>query len=163
MWRGGLSSPNSFFLHADRPIVSENGTSALLHELTHVITRIRGEMNDDWIAEGLAEFYSIELMYRAGGMIDTRYQKVRDWLEHWSRDVTTQRVKNSKGPVTARAVILLQDLDREIRRLTKEKHNIDDVTRKLMKQRKVSLDDLRRIAENLVGGKLGVLDNPLLK
>lgn len=27
MWRGGLSSPNSFFVHTDRPLVSENGTS----------------------------------------------------------------------------------------------------------------------------------------
>ena len=163
MWRGGLSSPNSLFLHADLTLVNENATSALLHELTHVITRIRGKMNDDWIAEGLAEFYSIELIYRAGGMSEARYQKVRNWLELRSHDVTTLRVVNSKGPVTARAVILFQDLDKEIRRLTKEKHNIDDVTRKLMKQGKVSLNDLRRISEQLVGGKLSVFDTPLLK
>ncbi|MDR4498892.1 MAG: hypothetical protein MRK02_13395 [Candidatus Scalindua sp.] len=164
MWRGGLSSPNSLFLHADLPLISENtASSTLIHELTHVITRIRGELNDDWIAEGLAEYYSIELIYRAGGMSEARYQKARNWLALRSHDVTTLRVVNSKGPVTARAVILFQDLDKEIRRLTKEKYNIDDVTRKLMKQRKVSLDDLRRISEQLVGGKIVVLDTPLLK
>ena len=26
MWRGGLSGPSSLFLHADRPLISENGT-----------------------------------------------------------------------------------------------------------------------------------------
>lgn len=163
MWRGGLSAPNSFFLHADRAIVSKNATSPLLHELVHVVTHIQGEMNDDWIAEGLAEFYSFELIYRSGGMTEGRYQKVRNWLQRWSHEVTTLRVQNSKGPVTARAVLLFQDLDREIRQLTKEKHTIDDVTRELMKQSRVSLDDLRRISEQLVAGKLDVLDTPLLK
>jgi hypothetical protein len=163
MWRGGLSAPNSFFLHADRPIVCENSTSPLLHELTHVITHIQGKMSDDWIAEGIAEFYSIELIYRAGGMTEARYRKMRSWLKSSSRDVTTLRVVNSKGPVTARAVILFQDLDHEIQSLTKEKHTIDDITRKLMKQSKVSLEDLRRISEQLVGRKLDVLDTPLLE
>ncbi len=163
MWRGALSAPNSLFMHADRPIISENGTSTLLHELTHVVTRIRGKMNDDWIAEGLAEFYSTELIYRAGGMTDSRYQKVRNWLKQWSINVTTLRVVNSKGPISARAVILLQDLDREIQTLTNKKHNIDDVTRELMELSKVSLDDLRRISENLVEGKLKTLNTPLLK
>src|SRR5205085_6219937 len=73
LWRGGLSAPNSLFLHADRPLVSENGTSALLHELTHVITRIRGDRYDDWIAEGIAEFYSVELQRRAGAISTSRY------------------------------------------------------------------------------------------
>ncbi|MDR4506476.1 MAG: hypothetical protein MRK01_17020 [Candidatus Scalindua sp.] len=163
MWRGGLSAPNSFFLHADRAIVSKNSTSPVLHELVHVVTHIQGKMNDDWIAEGIAEFYSIELIYRAGGMTEARYQKVRNWLKRWSREVTTLRVEHSKGPVTARALILFQDLDKEIRQLTKEKHTIDDVTRELMKQGRVSLDDLRRISEQLVAGKLGVFDTPLLK
>ena len=46
MWRGGLSASNSLFLHADRPLISENGTSTLVHELTHVITRVRGADGD---------------------------------------------------------------------------------------------------------------------
>ena len=33
MWRGGLSGPSSMFLHSDRPLISENRTSTLLHEL----------------------------------------------------------------------------------------------------------------------------------
>lgn len=67
MWRGGLSAANSYFMHADRPLVSENGTSSLVHELVHVFSRIYGRERSDWISEGLAEYYAIELMRRAGG------------------------------------------------------------------------------------------------
>ncbi len=68
MWRGGLSGPNSLYMHADRPLVSENGTSSLVHELVHVFSRISDADRSDWISEGLAEYYAIELMRRAGGM-----------------------------------------------------------------------------------------------
>ncbi|HCP55752.1 MAG TPA: hypothetical protein DIU04_13580, partial [Pseudomonas sp.] len=68
MWRGGLSASNSYFMHADRPLVSENGTSSLVHELVHVFSRINDADKSDWISEGLAEYYAIELMRRAGGM-----------------------------------------------------------------------------------------------
>lgn len=163
MWRGGLSSPNSMFLHADRPLVSENGTSALLHELTHIVTRVRGQPKDDWIAEGIAEFYAGELLYRAGGMSDERHDKLRRWLQDWGKDVKSLRLDRSTGPVTARAVVLLQDLDREIRRRTDDRRNLDDVVRKLMRIGKVSLDDLRAAAQEVIGGNAATLDSPLLR
>jgi hypothetical protein len=71
---------NSLFLHADRPLVSENGTSSLVHELTHMVTRISGvvtaDTNDDWIAEGIAEYYSFELLYRARGISKSRRSRI---------------------------------------------------------------------------------------
>lgn len=163
MWRGGLSSPNSLFMHTSRPIVSGNGTSPLLHELSHVITRIRGQRNDDWIAEGLAEFYSIELIHRAGGMSDSRYERERNWMRRWGKGVTSLRVRSSKGATTARAVVLLQDLDREIRAATDDERDIDDVTRALMKVGKVSLEDLRAAAKKAIGDESKTLQSSLLR
>ena len=115
MWRGGLSAANSYYMHADRPLVSENGTSSLVHELVHVFGRIYGRDRSDWIAEGLAEYYAIELMRRAGGISEDRDQKIREQLIRWSKPVSSLRTDNASGPVTARAVLLLQELDREIR------------------------------------------------
>ena len=167
MWRGGLSAANSLFLHSDRPLVSENGTSPLLHELTHMVTRIRGVVtetaNDDWIAEGIAEFYSFELLYRAKGMTKSRRTNIIDGLAKWGENVAHLRKSKSTGAITARAVVLLDELDQEIRKRSKNKYNIDYVTRELMKQRKVSLDDLVAASEKLIGGKLEVLNSPLLK
>ena len=72
MWRGGLSGPNSVYLHTDRPLISENRTSTLLHELVHVALGIRGDEESDWIVEGLAEYYSLETLRRSGSIDQQR-------------------------------------------------------------------------------------------
>lgn len=163
MWRGGLSGPNSLFMHADRPLVSENGTSSLVHELVHVFSRITDADRSDWISEGLAEYYAIELMRRAGGMSEDRYQRVREHLTKWSRNVDSLRTERSSGPVTARAVLLLQELDREIRQRSKSRHSLDDVARGLMRLDRVTTEDFIDITETMLGGGSAVLDTRLLR
>lgn len=167
MWRGGLSASNSLFLHADRPLVTEDGTSPLVHELVHMVTRISGvledDSSDDWIAEGLAEWYSVELMFRAGAMNRERRQQIMSRLRKRGEDVTFLRQARSTGAVTARAVVLFDELDQEIRLRTNNQHDLDDVVRALIPVRKVALDDLRQAAENLVGDTVTTLQTPLLK
>jgi predicted metalloprotease with PDZ domain len=166
MWRGGLSATNSYYMHADRPLVSENGTSSLVHELVHVFSRIRARDRSDWITEGLAEYYAIELMRRAGGLSEERYQKVREQLIGWSKPVKSLRTDNASGPVTARAVLLLQELDREIRQATKgstQPRSLDDVTRGLMRLDKASTKDFIEISENVMGGASKALESKLLR
>jgi len=162
MWRGGLSAPNSFFMQAERPLISENGTSPLLHELVHVFTRITDTDDSDWISEGVAEYYSIELLRRSGGLGEARYHKVREQLQRWSRDVSSLRGEHSSGAVTARAVLLLEDLNQEIRVASKGRQSLDDLVQGLMRLDKVSTDDVRAIAETLIGEPSKVLDTPLL-
>ncbi len=163
MWRGGLSGPNSLYMHADRPLVSENGTSSLVHELVHVFSRIKDTDRSDWISEGLAEYYAIELVRRAGGMSEDRYQAVREHLIKWSRKVDSLRTEHSTGPITARAVLLLQDLDKEIRQRSKGRHSLDDVARGLMRMDTVSTDDFITITETLLGGGSKALNTRLLR
>lgn len=162
MWRGGLSASNSLFMHSARPLVSENGTSSLVHELVHVFSRIRDTDKSDWISEGLAEYYAIELVRRAGGMSEDRYQAVRKKLIRWSKKVDTLRTENSTGATTARAVLMLQELDREIRKATNNQRSLDDVTRGLMRMDKVSTRDFITISENVMGRSSAVLDSKLL-
>ncbi|ASL27030.1 hypothetical protein [Azotobacter chroococcum] len=162
MWRGGLSAPSSLYLHADRPLVSENGTSSLLHELVHVFARIRDTDASDWISEGLAEYYAIELLRRAGGLGEDRYERVRQQLTRWSRKVESLRGERVSGAATARAVLLLQALDAEIRARSENRHSLDDVVSGLIRMERVSTDDFVAISENLMGGKSQVLDTPLL-
>jgi hypothetical protein len=166
MWRGGLSAPNSLYLHVDRPLVSENGTSPLFHELFHLLTRIRGftsgKINDDWIAEGLAEYYSFELLYKSGGISKSRKKKILTKLAEWGKDVRHLRASKSTGPNTARAVVLLAELDEEIQQASQKKYDLSDVTRTLMKKREVSLDDLQSAVQSLIGPSK-TLQSPLLK
>ncbi|MNT10917.1 hypothetical protein D3C72_1457710 [compost metagenome] len=150
-------------MHSARPLVSENGTSSLVHELVHVLSRIKDTDRSDWISEGIAEYYAIELMRRAGGMGDDRYEAIRKQLRQWSDKVDSLRGERASGAVTARAVLLLQDLDKEIRLRTDGKHSMDDVTRGLMRLNKASTKDFVEISENIMGGASDVLDTKLLR
>lgn len=162
MWRGGLSGPRSLFLHADRPLISENGTSTLMHELTHVITRIRGGKQDDWIAEGLAEFYSIALLHRAGLLSDTRHRRALQWMQNHGKNITRLRAKRSSGPRTARAVTLFVALDEEIQGASDGRYDLDNLVQALRGRGRVTLDDLDDVAQRLIGAPSKTLDTKLL-
>lgn len=159
MWRGGLSGPRSLYIHANQPLISENGTSTLLHELVHVAMRIRAVPPDDWIVEGLAEFYALKIMRRSGTITKNRYAIAHEALSDWGKDVASLRQPQARGAVTAKAVGVFRALDRELRKHTKGRHDLDDVARELTSDRgkPVSLEKLREVAERIAGSPLQTL------
>lgn len=163
MWRGGLSAPASLFIHSDRPLISENRTSTLLHELVHVAMGIRGDAESDWIVEGFAEFYSIETLRRSGGIGEARHHEALQKLAAWAARAPSLFVRVSSGAVTARAVLILRRTDAEIRQLTGGKANLDDVARELARRRgDVSLALLQSVAASVAGRPLKSLQRTAL-
>lgn len=162
MWRGSLAGHDSLFLHSRLPLVSESGTSPLLREVIQVFARINDSERSDWIGEGLAEYYAIELMRRAGGMSDERYQALETRLAKSSHGVGSLRGEQVDAPVVARAVLLLQELDREIRLKTRNKRSLDDVTRAVMRLERVSTKEFVQLSESVLDGSSKVLDSDLL-
>ncbi|WP_299585752.1 hypothetical protein [uncultured Microbulbifer sp.] len=152
MWRGGLSGTRSLFMHADRPLISGNRTSSMIHELVHVGTGIHGDEQSDWIVEGLAEFYSLEILRRTGGISEDRYQEAMDKLVHWGEEAPTLLVRRSSGPITARAAGVISELDKEIRKASNGKAGIDDVARELASTRgEITLERFRKLSEQAAG------------
>ena len=131
MWRGALSAPNSLYLHADRPMISGNGTSTLIHELVHVAMSARSGPKADWIVEGLAEYYSLEVLHRSGTLSTERYENAHEELAEWGKDVESLDVERSHGPITAKAVGRLRLIDKEIREQSGGRRSLDDVVRTL--------------------------------
>ena len=127
MWRGGLSAPQSLYMHTERPLMSENGTSSMLHELMHVAMGASAERGYDWIVEGFAEYYSLKLLRRSGSITLPRYRAALDQLQTWSRSADELCNRTSTGPETALAVTVLQALDEEIDDESDGKHDLDDV------------------------------------
>jgi predicted metalloprotease with PDZ domain len=163
MWRGGLSGPASVFVHSDRPLISENRTSTLLHELAHVALGIRGDEESDWIVEGLAEYYSLETLRRSGSISAQRHKEALHRLGRWAQRSTTLFAKNSTGATTARAVMALRAADAEIRGATGGKASLDDVARKLAGERgTVSLVRLQKAAQEVAGRPLRSLEREQL-
>lgn len=180
-WRGGLSGPGSLYLHADRPLISENGTSTLVHELFHVGLRRSGGDEDDWIIEGLAEYYSVQLLRRSGTTTASRYNKTMRSLARYGEKAGDRRRRDaapkpsdessapaskhryavlrgarSRGAVTAFAVGVFAELDAEIRRASDK--SLDDVVRVLSERDDdLSLDELRDVVKDVAGAPSKVL------
>lgn len=131
MWRGALSGPSSLYLHADRPMISGNGTSTLIHELVHVAMSARSGPKADWIVEGLAEFYSLEVLHRSGTISTNRYDKAHRELAEWGEEAESLDVDRSHGPITARAVGRMREIDATIRDASDGRCSLDDVARGL--------------------------------
>jgi hypothetical protein len=163
MWHGGLSGPSSLFLHSTRPMISENRTSTLLHELVHVAMGIRGDEDSDWIVEGFAEFYSIELLRRAGSVSRPRHEETLRRLKEWSKTAPDLFGKTASGARTARAVLVFNAADQEIRTATNERASLDDVARQLAADGgEVSLERLQTIAGRVAGRPVVALDRARL-
>jgi hypothetical protein len=163
MWRGGLSAPTSLYLHSQRPLVGEDGTSTLIHELIHVISGIHGKDNHDWIAEGLAEYYAVELIYRAGGFSAGRREKIFQGLIARSQNVKTLKVAQSKGDVTARAAVFFDELDREIQKNTKGRFRLDQLLQRVWETKYLDLNDLQQHYRALTGMESALLRSSLVK
>jgi hypothetical protein len=132
MWRGGLSGPGSLYLHGGRPLVQRDGTSPLLHELMHVLMGARAGADGDWIVEGLAEYYSLELLRRSNTISARRHRKSIARLAKRGAGVEHLRVAHSSGATTARAADVLRRLDRHLRGETRDRKSLDDVLRALV-------------------------------
>lgn len=156
-WRGGLSGTRSLFMHRDRPLISGNRTSSMIHELVHVGTAINGGKDADWIVEGIAEYYAANILWRTGGMSDYRYRQTLEWKENWARKADTLFRKRSSGPTTARAAIFMHRLDQQLREVSSGQYSIDDVARALARHGgRVSLQMLKEIVADKVGDNVNI-------
>ncbi len=155
MWRGGLSGPNSVYVHADRPLITPDLTSPFLHEMFHAVTRARSGDDGDWIVEGLAEYYSLEMLVRSRGVSKRRHARALDAIERKGRSATLAGTR-STGAETARAVGVLRALDGTIRSETAGRMNLDAVVAVLARQEEpVTTAGFRATAERVTGLDLG--------
>ncbi len=163
MWRGGLSAPRSFYVHADRPLISENGTSTIMHEAIHVGLGVAAVKGADWIIEGLAEYYGLEMLRRSGTISEKRYRFARSELADWGKNAKSLCAEPSSGAITARAVTLFARLNDEINKKSERKYDLDDVVRKLVNsQRKISVQQLRDTVADFAGGVSEVMSDKAL-
>ncbi|MFT4822815.1 MAG: hypothetical protein ACI9DH_001048 [Halioglobus sp.] len=160
MWRGGLSAPQSLYLHTDRPLISENGTSTLLHELIHLAGFHSAEDGADWIVEGFAEYYSLLILKRSGGISAKRFDQALAGLATWVAKDKGKLNDPSKGADTAAAVLMLHDLATE---LLEGGSDIDNLVTQLANTQPISQQSLVRLATDLLGHPSRVLANIKIK
>ena len=155
MWRGGLSGPASVFIHAERPLITPDGTSPILHELFHAATGAHSTVDGDWITEGLAELYSVELLVRSHTISRPRYERVVAKIAARGASAPLLGL-GSRGASTARAVTVLRELDAELRARTEQQKTLDDVVAELARRHVgISTASFQATAEQVSGLPLG--------
>jgi len=158
MWRGGLSGRASLYLHPDRPLISGNRTSPPLHELGHVASDLHARDGGDWIVEGLAEYYSGQVLLRSGAISERRYKESLESLARWSAGTKCVATDRSQGKQTAATVLVLRALDKEIRARSGNAFSLDTLARNLAQAHSpVTNADFRAAASALVKGPVRAL------
>ncbi|MEM7100935.1 MAG: hypothetical protein AAF541_21935 [Pseudomonadota bacterium] len=148
LWRGGLSGFQSLYLHQDRPIVSENATSPMIHELVHVAGVHSAAPGSDWLVEGLAEYYALEILRRSGGISDKRFNDAISFQKAWAERENAPLKSPSSGAHTAYAVTVMHDLALE---LEDRGISLDTITRQLLDAEEISASQLRSLVKNALG------------
>jgi hypothetical protein len=159
MWRGGLSGPGSIYLHTERPLISENATSSLLHELVHTATTTAGTPKEDWITEGLAEYYSLEILRRSRGISNRRFQQSLQELSAWANKENGKLKSPSSGANTARAVLVFDLIQREL--AEHDAGSLDTVVQKLLAADTIDGGQLLQLVESALGSRSKALRDAL--
>ena len=164
MWRGGLSAPNSLYIHADRPLLSENATSTLLHEMVHVLMPISTTREHDWIDEGIAEYVTLKILHRSGTISTERFNASLTKFAERGKAVDSLLTNHATGAITSRAVTIFHNVDNELQSLTDDQADIFSLIHELMAHHKpIDLTDLRTITTQLTSGQpLTALDDRLI-
>lgn len=163
MWRGAMAAQGSLYMHSARPMISESGSSPLLRELVQLFAQIHGREGSDWLVESLTDYYASELLRRAGGVSDDRYQAWQARLSKQGTKVTQLKGEQASPAQVARGVLLLQALDKEIRIHTQAKRSLDDVARALMRLPSVNTEEFVQISESVLGRRSEVLQSKALR
>jgi len=161
MWRGGLSAPDSLYIHADRPLLSENATSTLLHEMIHVLMPIPTSRDHDWIDEGIAEYVTLKILCRSGTISAERFTaSIRKFTDR-GQAVDSLLTTHATGAITSRAVTIFHNVDTELQSLTDGRADIFSLIHELMARHEpADITDLRAITTQLTGGQpLTALDD----
>ncbi len=146
MWRGGLSGVRSLYVHADRPLITNDATSPLLHELVHTVMSARADDRHDWLVEGIAEYYSMQLLVRTGAVSAERMQSRMDRLA----DAASQDRRGEGKQGTRAGTLFMAELDAAIRERTSGLRSLDDVLKALTASKGAL--DLERLEEAIRSG-----------
>jgi hypothetical protein len=131
MWRGGLSGEDSFFVNGRIPLRSPDKTCSYLHELFHVWQPFRPAADGRWISEGLAEYYSLALPYRAGRLSARSFARGVSLFARYGRwGIDLSRTRDPAA-LNNSAPFVMYWLDQEIRDATGGRRSLDDVVRTL--------------------------------
>lgn len=161
MWHGGLSGEHSLYIHRGVPNIAKDNTSTLVHEYFHVCSGFNKDPRDaEWFVEGLAEFFSIRMLYEAKFLTQEQYfagiQTLNSQSE-WGTNLT----KSHKNIVFYKnAPVVLFTLDEMIRAKFAGEKSLKDVMPLLAEEdRRINTTIFEEKIESVYGESLKAFFN----
>jgi predicted metalloprotease with PDZ domain len=128
---GTAASPARTFFVNSRIRLRSRPHQTYLHELFHIWQPFKPGPDGRWIAEGLAEYYSLALPFRAGRMSARTFARglaLFDRYGRWDLDLSRTRIP---AALNNSAPLVLHSIDQAVRRTTGGHRSLDDVVRLL--------------------------------
>ena len=63
----------------------------------HSVLRTSATTGYDWIVEGIAEYYTLELLRRSGSISETRFVRAIESQQEWAESTDTLCQRSSQG------------------------------------------------------------------
>ena len=127
----------------------------------HTALGLRPRPGNDWIVEGLAEYYSIELLRRGKAITARRAATAFERQASWADRADTLCAAHSTGASTALAVTVLRDLNKEIVDKTDGEFSLDALLPDLA-DNTVDVATLVAAVEHLIGASPDTLHSDKL-
>jgi hypothetical protein len=121
-----------------------------MHEVVHTALGLRPVDGYDWIIEGLAEYYSIELLKRGNAITKSRATRAFDQQKQWGERAKSLCGAESTAATTALAVTIFRNLDREMLQQSDGEVNLDALL-PILANTRIDLDGLIAATEKLTG------------
>jgi predicted metalloprotease with PDZ domain len=96
-------------------MLDHDGSSPVIHELVHVAMSADSEAGADALVEGLAEYYAVMLLRRAGLTSDSELERSLAALRERGEGAERLHTHSADAAERARTVVLLADLDAWLR------------------------------------------------
>jgi len=113
----------------------------------------------DWIIEGLAEYYSLEILRRSGGLGTQRFAQTLEWLEAWAKKENGRLTSPSSGANTARAVLVFDLIGKELE--ANDAGSLDEVVQQLLASGSITSEKLQLLVEKALDEPSKKLDKAL--
>jgi hypothetical protein len=128
MWRGGLSGEDSLFINWRIRNLSHDFSSTLVHEYFHVSQGFKKDKRDgDWIVEGLAEYYSLRLLWEAGVITKEQFKTGVALYETEGRWGLNLSRSNDKRVIYNSVPLVMFTLDQMLQQKTGGKKSLKNV------------------------------------
>lgn len=132
LWRGGLSGEDSLYINQNLSLIDRDYTSTPIHELFHITQGFKkASQLSDWIIEGLAEYYSLRILYNTKQISKNKFVRgIRKFDRQGVWGVNLEKNQSFAALYNSAALVMFY-IDEHLKEISKGNTSLRDVIKSL--------------------------------